>query len=148
MIALWVPSILLWLFGLMLEPSMPYFREIWWIPFAATVWSVLVVAVAGMLMLAMSAIGQRAVFISVSWIIFFGYGPFQGVILLLEGITGSAHWGLLSLEACLRQVGNWWFGLEPPWDFHPFLALFVLVAAVAACYALVRWRIKPVEVVL
>ena len=147
-IAMWVPTILLWLFGLMLEPSMVYFREIWFVPFAATICSAMVVAVAGMLMLAMSAIGQRAVFISVSWIIFFGYGPFQAVVLLLEGITGNPHWGLISLESCLRQIGNWWFGLEPPWDFHPILALMMLLAAVVACYAIVRWKIKPVEVVL
>jgi len=147
-IAMWVPTMLLWLFGLMLEPSMVYFREIWFVPLAATIWSAMVVAVAGMLMLAMSSLGQRAVFISVSWIIFFGYGPFQAVVLLLEGITGNPHWGLISLESCLRQVGNWWFGLDPPWDFHPILALFMLFGAVAACYALVRWRIKPVEVVL
>jgi ABC-type transport system involved in multi-copper enzyme maturation permease subunit len=147
-IAMWVPTMLLWLFGLMLEPSTVYFKEIWFVPLAATLWSAVVVAVAGMLMLAMSSIGQRAVFISVSWIIFFGYGPFQGVILLLEGITGNPHWGLISLESCLKQVGNWWFGLEPPWDFHPLFALFMLVGAVVACYALVRWKIKPVEVVL
>ncbi len=147
-IAVWVPGMLLWIFGLMLEPTGVYFREIWRVPFALTAWSAVLVAVVGMLMLAMSAVGQRAVFIAVSWIIFFGYGPFQLVILLLEGITGNPHWGLISFAGCLSQVGAWWFGAELPWDFHPSLALVVLGLVVAASYALIRSRIKPVEVVL
>lgn len=144
----WLPSMLLWIFGLMLEPTGPYFSAVWFVPLALTAWSVVMIGVAGMLMLAMSALGQRAVFIAVSWIIFFGYGPFQLVILLLREFTGSPHWGLISFSQCLEQVGSWWFGVETPWDFHPALALLMLAAVVAACYGIVRWRIKPVEVVL
>jgi len=148
LIALWVPAMLLWLFGLMLEPTGAYLREIWSVPIAITLWSAVVMAVTGMLMLAMSAIGQRSVFISVSWIIFFGWGPFQLVILLLREFTGSQYWGLVSLHESIGQLGHWLFGLDPPWEFHPALSLLMLVAAVGICYGVVRWRIKPVEVVL
>jgi ABC-type transport system involved in multi-copper enzyme maturation permease subunit len=148
LLVVWIPGLLLWLFGMMLEPTGPYFREVWFVPFALTAWTVVTIGLAGMLMLAMSAIGQRAVFISVSWIIFFGYGPFQLVILLLREITGSALWGLISFNECLKQIGSWWFGVDPPWAFHPVLALLAVGLVVGACYALVRRRIKPVEVVL
>lgn len=145
---LWLPAMLLWLFGLMLEPTGIYFRQIWMVPFAITFWCAAVMAVTSMLMLAMSAIGQRTVFISVSWIIFFGFGPFQLVILLLSEFTGSDYWGLISMHECLRQLGTWSFGVDRPWDYPPAVALLILCAVVGACYALVRSRIRPVEVVL
>lgn len=148
LLSVWAPGILLWIFGMMLEPTTAYFSLVWYVPLATTAWCAFMVAITGMLMLAMSAVGQRAVFISVSWIIFFGYGPFQLAVILLREITGSPHWGLISIVESLRQVGAWWFGVEWPWDFHPVLALIVLAAVFVGCYALVRWRIKPVEVVL
>lgn len=147
-IVLWIPSMLLWTFGMMLEPTGPYFREVWMVPLAITMWSAVVMGITSMMMLAMSAVGQRSVFISVSWIIFFGWGPFQLVILLLREFTGSQYWGLVSMHECLKQVGSWFFGLEAPWEFHPALALLVLLAVIGGAYSLVRARIKPVEVVL
>lgn len=148
LVSVWLPNLLLWLFGVAMEPTSTYFGAVWWIPFSLTMWCVLQILVMGMLMLAMSALAQRPVFIAVSWFILFGYGPFQGIVLLLRSLSNSDGWSVINLANNLESTGTWWFGLEAPTEVHPIFGTLVLVAAVVGCYALVRRRIEPVEVVL
>jgi hypothetical protein len=100
------------------------------------------------LILALSAVGQKGVFVAGAWIILFGYGPFQLVILLLRELSGQAFWSLLSLERDLDHVGAWLFGNSTDSELHPVASLAVLVLVAAACFTVLRRRIRPVEVVL
>lgn len=147
-IAVWLPNVLLWAFGIAMEPSLAYLRVVWFVPLATTFWCALQILVMGMLMLAMSAVAQRPVFIAVSWFILFGYGPFQAIVFLLQELSGSKAWSLVNLAENLEATGAWWFGLDRGQELHPVFAFVVLVAVVVGCYAMVRRRIEPVEVVL
>jgi ABC-2 type transport system permease protein len=147
-VTVWVPILLLWLFGLMIEPSLDYFQAVWFVPLSLTLYTLLLIAVAGLLILALSAVGQKGVFVAGAWIILFGYGPFQLVILLLRELSGQAFWSLLSLERDLDHVGAWLFGRASDAELHPLTSLVVLLLVAAACFTLLRRRIRPVEVVL
>lgn len=147
-ITVWLPIFLLWVFGLMVEPSFEYFREIWFVPLSLTVYTLLLIAVAGLLILALSSVGQKAVFIAGAWIILFGYGPFQLVIALLQELSNNDFWSLISLERDLDHVGEWLFGATSGSDIHPAFSLVFLLAVIVACYSLLQRRIRPVEVVL
>ncbi len=144
----WVPNIILWLFAISLRHGSSYFAAVWAAPFAGTAYTVLLIAVTGLLILALSSIGRRANLIAVSWLIIYGYGPLAGVVELLQGFTGHERWGLIRIKGNLDQVGAWMFGVRLPNDFHPILSTLVLAVVVGGCYWLVRRRIEPVEVVL
>lgn len=144
----WVPVLLLWLFGLSVETRPGYFAEVWSVPLATTAYCVVLVGVAGMLMLALSAAGRRAVFIALTWLIVFGWGPMGFPVMILQALTGRQAWGLVHLSGNVDQLGAWFFGVEGPYRIHPLASLVVAVAVVAACYALLRRKIAPVEVVL
>lgn len=139
-----VPVMLLWLFAISLGTS---FSEIWFVPLASFVYSLLVVAVAGSLVLALSASARRTIFIMVSWIVLYGYG-LGWIAFILREITGSDYWGLLLLDQDVEQVGAWIFGRRLPMDLSPVLSLLILAGAVVLCQWQLRRRIKPVEVVL
>ncbi len=144
----WVPMMLLWLFALMLEPTGAYLATIWAVPVGVTLYALLTAFVAGGLMLLMSSIGQRTVYIAGAWLILFAYGPFRFVAEILKALSGNEYFGLLALESDLEQVGAWIFGVEGPHEFHPAFSLLVVAAVVAISYLALRRRIRPVEVVL
>lgn len=148
LLTVWLPILLLWVFGLMVEPSLEYFREIWFVPLSLTAYTVLLIAVAGLLILALSSVGQKGVFIAGAWIILFGYGPFQLVIALLRELSDNDFWSLISLERDLDHVGEWLFGATSAADIHPLFSLAFLLAVVAVCFVVLRRKIRPVEVVL
>lgn len=143
----WVPMMLLWLFAVALEPTGAYLAEVWRVPFVLTMHSLLLIATAGLFMLAVSATAQRSVFIAVTWIVAFGYG-FIPVIELVKAITGVEIWSLLNMAGNLAQVGAWMFGADYDTAVHPALSLLALGGALVGAYAWLRRRIEPVEVVL
>ena len=147
-VSVWLPSLMLWLFGIAMEPTSAYLSAVWFVPLPLTLWCLLQILVMGLLMLAMSAVAQRPVFIAVSWFILFGYGPFQGIVLLLRNLSRSDAWSVINLADNLQSTGTWWFGLESSSSVHPAFGTLVLILAVVGCYVVVRRRIEPVEVVL
>lgn len=144
----WVPVLLLWLFALTLQIRTDYFSAVWSVPLVATVFCVLQLLVAGLLILALSAVGKRAIFVGVSWILLFGYGPLQGIIPLVQGLSGNDLWGLLHVSGNLQHVGEWLFGLPGHGDYHPLASLAMLGLVTALSYVVLRRKIRPVEVVL
>ena len=144
----WLPILLLWLFALSLQLRADYFADVWAVPLFATAYTLLTTLVLGGLMLVLSSIGRRAVFVVVSFVVVIGFGPLQLITAMLKGLSGVEYWGLLRIAGALEQVGAWWFGANLPEDFHPAFSLVVLLGVIGACYAVLRQRIKPVEVVL
>ncbi len=144
----WLPCLLLWVFALFMNTQAGYFAKVWYVPLLATAFCALWVAVAGLLMLALSAVGRRSVFIAGTWILVYGYGPAHGLISLLKMLARNEYLGLLTVSGNLTQVGAWWFGVTPPHGFHPALSLVALVGTAALCVWVIRRRIQPVEVVL
>ena len=144
----WLPVLLLWLFALTLQIRSDYLASVWSVPLVATVYCVLLLLVAGLLVLALSAIARRAIFVGVSWILIFGYGPLQGIIPLVQGLSGNDYFGLLHVSGNLQDVGAWLFGLSGHGDYPPAVSLLALVVVAALSYAVLRRRIRPVEVVL
>lgn len=150
LLANWVPTMLLWVFALMLEPTGEYFGRIWAVPLVLTVHTLLVFAVAALLMLVASASAQRTIFIAVTWIILFGVAieGFNPIIEMMVAITDVEAWRLLSMDRNLDTVGAWMFGVGSDATLHPSLSLVALLAVIAGAYAWVRRKIRPVEVVL
>jgi ABC-type transport system involved in multi-copper enzyme maturation permease subunit len=144
----WLPCILLWLFAVAVNTQAGYFAKIWYVPLLATMFCALWVVVAGLLMLLLSAVGRKSVFIAGTWILLYGYGPSHALISLLKAISQNEYLGLLTVSGNLAQVGAWWFGVDRPHEFHPVLSLLVLLALSAGCFWLIRRRSQPVEVVL
>jgi hypothetical protein len=88
------------------------------------------------------------VFIAVSWLILFGWGPMGFPVMILQALSHRETWGLIHLSGDVEQIGAWLFGVKGPYDFSPVASLVVCLAVVGGCYALLRKKIAPVEVVL
>jgi ABC-type transport system involved in multi-copper enzyme maturation permease subunit len=146
--AVWAPMMLLWLFAVSVRTTDGYFGQVWTVPILITLYVAMLIAVAGLLILALSSIGRRGIFIAVSWLILFGWGPMGFPSMVLQGISNQDLWALVRLAGDLEHVGAWMFGLDRGPQFHPALSLLALGAAASVCYVVLRRRIKPVEVVL
>jgi ABC-type transport system involved in multi-copper enzyme maturation permease subunit len=144
----WLPVLLLWLFAVLVNTRDGYFAAVWSVPLAATAHCLVWALVAGLMILALSAVAQRTAIIAVSWLLLYGLLVVGGIAQLLQALTGWAFWGLIDVHSNIQQVGAWFFGVEGPHDFHPFFSLLLLVGVVAASYSTLRRRIQPVEVVL
>jgi len=144
----WMPLMLLWLFALSLSLRADYLASVWTLPLVATAYVALMIGVMGLLILALSSIGRRAIFIAVSFFILFGYGPMQGVTAILSNLTGNDYWNLLQVAGDMGHVGAWWFNANPNDDYHPLLSLIVCAIVAALSYLQLRKRVKPIEVVL
>ena len=146
--AVWVPLLLLWLFAVAVNTQDGYFGQVWLVPLHITVFYLFTVAGAGLLMLTLSSVGRRAVFIAVSWIILFGWGPSAAPSWVMQQLSGNDYWALTRLAGNIEHVGSWIFGVDTDRGFHPLLSLLVLSVVMVACYVILRRRIRPVEVVL
>ncbi len=140
------PALLLWLAAVSLAPGQFATWQLAWVPPAIVAQSLLMALSLGLACLAISALSRSTRLA--------GLG-FFGLLMLLEtassilrGVFGRPEWALLSLPAMLRAVGNALFGVqERALELHWALALGVLLAVAAGCLAVLRARVRAVEIV-
>ncbi len=140
------PALLLWLVAAALAPARFATWQLAWVPPAIVAQSLLMALSLGLACLAISALSRSTRLAGLS---------FFGLLMLLEaassilrGVFGRPEWALLSLPAMLRAVGNALFGVqERALELHWALALGVLLAVGAGCLAVLRARVRAVEIV-
>lgn len=141
-----VPSLLLWAGAAAALPERFFTMGEAWIVPAIVAQSLLMCLTFAFACLAVSAVA-RSTWLAGLWL-FGGLMVLELVAKLMAGLFGSRYWDLLSLLSLLSRVGNALFGVqesarELPWS----LALAVLLAVAGGCLAVLRARVRAVEIV-
>jgi len=141
-----VPGFLLYLVGLALAPELLGQWSLAWIGPAIVLHSLVLSVVVSLLALAVSSLcrNTRVAGLGLA-LLFIGLEIARGV---LENIFAAREAELLSLQANLRALGSLLFGMAArgtgaPWGY----AVAVLASVSLACLAVLRWRVRAVEVV-
>jgi ABC-2 type transport system permease protein len=141
-----VPGLLLYTAGLSLAPELYLNRELWWIGPAIVVLAVTVSLVVSLLTLAISALSRSA---RVAGLGLFGLiAGTEMVRLVLQQGFRQKYAMLLSIQTDLRAVGAALFGITDRqvtvgWGW----AALALAAVSLACLAILRSRVRAVEIV-
>ncbi len=136
------PGLLLFVLHLLLTRDSGFTADFWWIPFAVTGQSLLMLLTLGGIIIALSAAlkGPRQAGILFFALIFI-------TDLFREILARIPEVGLISPTAVLRQTNALLFGMEAPFEYSPWLGLAV-VGVITALSILVLWlRVRPTEVV-
>ncbi len=141
-----VPAVLLYAIAVGVAPQVLMHWEKAWIGPAVVLQALTISTVLSLVALAVSALSRSA---RVAGVSFFGLVAALGpIVLILGAITRSPYVILFSVMDCLTSLGGALFGasrlqlhLAWPW---PALALLVVAAA---CLAILRSRVRAVEVV-
>jgi len=98
----------------------------------------------GLILLALSSAGKRAVFITVGWVLLYvGSEQIANILTLFGG-----DWlRIVDFPAQYFQAGAWIFGAEPDPDFSPWTSFCLILLYTALACLVLRRRIRPVEVV-
>jgi len=136
-----IPAILLFFMQLVLAENNTFIQSFFWIPFAIAGFGIIALLVFGSLILALSAMvsGRSA------GIFFFALLLFPDIIRAI--IPSVPEIGLISVSANIKQVGSVIFGLPKPYDYSTWLAGIALLVTFLICMGILRWRVKPSEVV-
>jgi ABC-2 type transport system permease protein len=141
-----VPGLVLYAVGLALAPEMYLKWELAWIAPAIVAHAIAVSVVVSLLVLAVSSLSKSA---RVAGLGFFGLvAGLEMVRLVLQNGFNRKEAVLLSLQADLQALGVALFGvvdhqLDIPWGWP----LLVLVVVSLACLAILRSRVRAVEIV-
>jgi len=141
-----VPGLALYLVGLALAPEQYLRWDLWWIAPAVVLHALAVSLVVSLVILAISSLSRSARVAGLSFVgLFFGL---EMVRLVLQNGFHRREAVLLSLQADLAALGVALFGvvdreLDVPWAWP----LLVLVLVCLACLAVLRARVRAVEIV-
>jgi ABC-2 type transport system permease protein len=141
-----LPGLVLYVAGLALAPEQYLKWELWWIAPAVVAQAVTVSLVVSLLILAVSSLSRSARVAGLGFAgLFFGL---EMVRLVLQNGFHRQEAVLLSLQADLKALGVALFGvvdreLAIAWGWP----LLVLVAVSLACLAVLRSRVRAVEIV-
>jgi ABC-2 type transport system permease protein len=141
-----VPGLALYLVGLALAPEQYLRWDLWWIAPAVVLHATAVSLVVSLVILAISSLSRSARVAGLSFVgLFFGL---EMVRLVLQNGFHRREAVLLSLQADLAALGVALFGvvdreLDVPWAWP----LLVLVLVCLACLAVLRARVRAVEIV-
>jgi ABC-2 type transport system permease protein len=141
-----VPALLLYVCGLALAPELYLKWELAWIGPAIVVHALTISLVVSLLTLAISSLSRSA---RVAGLGLFGMiAGLEMVRLILQQGFKQKYAMLLSVQTNLRAIGVWLFGLSDrdvavAWGW----AALVLVLLSLACLAILRSRVRAVEIV-
>jgi ABC-type transport system involved in multi-copper enzyme maturation permease subunit len=138
------PVYALSIFGYLVTAGQTKLDMLLLIPLRATLFCTLTGASMSLILLAMSCLGKREVFITVGWVLF--YLGSQGAAQMLS-LFGGRAWGILDFPAQYFQAGAALFGAEPRAGYSPWASLLVIVLMTLLAIWVLRQRIRPVEVV-
>ena len=141
----WAPAMLLLVLQATFAGNLTFVREHLFLIPAITVFALLEVLAASFAMLALSSLSTSARFAGMLYAgaILFTTAIFQTV----RGVTGSSGWSWISFGANLAQVGDVVFGVTPRHDTPWAVSLLIVAGLIGASLAVLRWRVRGVEVV-
>jgi ABC-type transport system involved in multi-copper enzyme maturation permease subunit len=136
------PALLLFLVQLFVTKEAGFFAEYYWVPFAIVAQGVLFLVVLGGFMLAISswARGVRSAIVA-----FFALLAIPAFIVELFQRYHDVGW--IAITRNLRQLSELLYGRGAPYRYPVWAAVLSAAAVVALSIAILRWRIKPTEVV-
>ncbi|HOM16413.1 MAG TPA: ABC transporter permease subunit [Thermoguttaceae bacterium] len=146
------PALALYLFGVLLSPSLTVLEHTWDIPLRIAAATVVLVTPTSILALAFSSLTSRSWAAGFAWfaVWFFGYIGYQVIWLRTEwaerwdpsfSAASTEHWSLISFYHVLRTVQGWIFGLESKMVLVQASAA-VLVALTAVSLVVLSRRIS------
>ena len=141
----WVPAMLLLVLQAMFAGNLTFVRENLFLIPAMTVFALLEVLAVSFAMLALSSLSTSARFAGMLYAgaILFTTAIFQTV----RGVTGSSAASWISFSANLAQVGDVIFGVAPRHETPWGISLLLVAGLIALSLAVLRWRVRGVEVV-
>jgi len=114
------------------------------IPLRATLFCSLAGLSLSLILLSLSSLGHRAVFITVGWVLIY-LGSEQ--IANLMTLFGNRWMRIVDFPAQYFQAGALLFDANPPHPISPWGSFFVLLVYTALACLILKQRIRPVEVV-
>jgi ABC-2 type transport system permease protein len=141
----WLPAILLLIVQVLFAGSFTFVRQNIFLFPAITLFSLLVVLVSSMTMLALSSMSKSSRFVGIMYagLIFFTAALFES----LRGITGRSYWAWLSPTDTLEQIGAYVFRVDAPYDLSPVAAILTVLVLIGASAWILERRVRGVEVV-
>jgi len=117
------PALALYLFGVLLSPSLVVLEHTWAIPFRILAGTAVLIVPTSILALAFSSLSSRSWVAGFTWfaVWFFGYIGYQVLWLRAEWAerwdpsfspARMEHWSFISSYHVLRNVEGWFFGVE------------------------------------
>ncbi len=140
-----VPAMLLLLTQAAFAGSLTFIRNNLYLVPAITLYSLVLVLVAGTTMLALPSMAKSSRFVSVMYagLFFFTLALFNA----LRGITGTTAFAWIAPTAALQQLGDVIFRLEPRYQLSPALAVLTVVVLIAGSIWILLRRVRGVEIV-
>ena len=140
-----VPAMLLLLLVPAFAGRMTFLRDNFSLLASISAYSVIQITLSAFLILALSSLSKSRWFVAMLYagLAFFTHAVF-GV--LGAALPGSAF-SWVSIFANVRQVGDVLFRLPPRHDTHPLISATVIVLIIVASAAVLRRRIRAIEVV-
>jgi len=141
----WVPALLLLLLKSIATASLQWLRDEPFLPLAVPAYGLCLTAMLTAVTLAVSSLSSSPRLAS---------GQLVALLLLtvaiseiLAGLTGSATWRLLSMDANLDQLCRWFFRSNLPYDTSPWSSLGVVLAVILGSGILLQRRVRAVDIV-
>jgi ABC-type transport system involved in multi-copper enzyme maturation permease subunit len=146
-----LPINLLFLIEVLIHGGWAFLKANWWLPLSITAYSALIAALCSVVILMASSLVKKGALAGVLVIgMFVGHNILAGIV---EEMSGhNRFFQVLSLQFDLLRVGYWLFGTSdsPPVRHFRFSgpeAALVILGVIVVCYAILRSRIRAVEVV-
>jgi ABC-2 type transport system permease protein len=139
----WVPAMMLLMLQVLFSGSLEFVSTHPRLVPAITITAALQVALASMMMLALSSLSRSRRFAAMLYAL---VTIFAGTIeRVLQTTTGAAGWVLLSPQNTLLVITDALFGIEP--EIPVTIALIAIVTLMAVCVAVLERRVRAVDVV-
>jgi ABC-2 type transport system permease protein len=139
----WVPAMMLLMLQVLFSGSLEFVSTHPRLVPAITITAALQVALASMIMLALSSLSRSRRFAAMLYaVVTIFAGTIEGV---LQTATGAAGWVLLSPQNTLLVIADALFGIEP--EIPVTIALIAIVTLMAVCVAVLEQRVRGVDVV-
>ncbi|MCK5146242.1 ABC transporter permease subunit [bacterium] len=137
-----IPGWLLFLTAVMLGKDSSVFSQFWWVPLSMLAAVIILISTWGTVVLALSAISRST---RTAAILSFGVFLFPELIRAILSRIPSI--GLFSLQAVTRQIMAAVFGQRLPYDFSVWLGAILIICITVLALFVIRWRVRPTEVV-
>jgi len=139
----WVPAMMLLMLQVLFSGSLEFVTTHPRLVPAITITAALQVALASMMMLALSSLSRSRRFAAMLYAL---VTIFAGTIeRVLQTATGAAGWVLLSPQNTLLVITDALFGIEP--EIPVTIALIAIATLMAVCVAVLEQRVRAVDVV-
>jgi len=142
---IWAPAMALLIVQSAFAGSLEFVRTHVSLVPAITVYSLLAMGLSSLTMLALSSLSSSSRFVGTMYagVIFFS----QAITRVLASATGMPVWNHLSPLGALDRVGQSIFGLDGAGQPGLWPAIALLLALVVISAAVLRWRVRGIEVV-